>query len=169
MARQGTYVKQLQGYKAFIPTSLPPIPAIKLDANLLKKNAQATIVLARLDGFAYLLPNLDLFITMYVRKEALLSSQIEGAQVSLEDLFEYEIGVEVENIQDVQEVVNYIKAMNYGLNQLHDLPMSLRLIKEIHKILLDDVRGSHKTPGEFKRSQNWVGPRDSTLKDSPTA
>src|SRR5579872_6235406 len=104
MSRQGKYITQIQGYKAFIPTPLPPEPPLRIDADLIKKSEQATLSLARLDGLAYLLPNLDLFIAMYVKKEALLSSQIEGTQASLEDLFEYESGGSVENINDVQEV-----------------------------------------------------------------
>ncbi len=164
--RQGSYITQLQGYQAFIPAPLPPIPALDMTPEMVALNEKATVSLARLDGLAYLLPNLDLFISMYVKKEALLSSQIEGTQASLEDLFEYESGMEVDNLNDIQEVVHYIKAMNYGIERLQEFPMSNRLIKEMHKILLDEGRGKQKTPGEFKRSQNWIGPVNSTLKNA---
>ena len=166
MSRQGKFLKHPQGYKSFVPTPLPPSPPLDLDAEIIKKNEQATLSLARLDGLAYSLPNLKLFIAMYVRKEALLSSQIEGTQASLEDIFEYESGMKVENINDVEEVINYIKAMNYGIKRLESFPMSLRLIKEIHKILLDGTRGTNKAPGEFKRSQNWIGKASSKIQDA---
>ncbi len=122
--------------------------------------------LARLDGMGRILPNVDLFIAMYVRKEALLSSQIEGTQASLEDLFEFESGETPENINDVEEVVNYIKALNYGMERLDSLPMSLRLIKEIHETLMKGVRGGKKQPGEFRKTQNWIGPAGCTLQDA---
>lgn len=166
MSRSGTYVKQLPGYKAFIPTPLPPNPPLKIDDELAKKLAQASLLIARLDGLAYTLPNTELFISMYVKKEALLSSQIEGTQASLEDIFEFESGVKVSNIGDVEEVVNYIKALNHGIQRLKDLPMSLRLVRELHSILLHQTRGQEKTPGEFKRSQNWIGSGGSTLQDA---
>jgi Fic family protein len=158
MQRSGVYVKQTTGYRAFIPTPLPPKPAVKIEGELQNLLSRADMALARLDGVAQMLPNVDLFIAMYVRKEALLSSQIEGTQASLDDLFAYESGDKLENLNDVTEVVNYVKAMNYGLDRLQTLPMSLRLIKEIHGILLEGVRGSESRPGEFKRSQNWIGP-----------
>lgn len=104
------------------------------------------------------LPNPDLFIAMYVKKEALLSSQIEGTQVSLEGVLEFEADlIPKENIDEIKEVINYIKALNYGMEMLKELPMSLRLIKEIHKILLEGTRGANRNPGEFRRSQNWIG------------
>lgn len=161
--RSGQYIQQINGYKAFIPTQLPPQPPLNIDEGLSKKLSQATMLLARLDGLAYTLPNMNLFITMYVKKEALLSSQIEGTQASLENVFEFESGMIPENIRDVEEVVNYVKAMNFGMQRLKTLPMSLRLIKELHEILLDQTRGKDKTPGEFKRSQNWIGAPGSTL------
>jgi Fic family protein len=94
---------------------------------------------------------------MYVKKEALLSAQIEGTQASLEDIFEFERGIKPENINDVTEVINYIKALNYGMKRLAEIPMSLKLIKELHTLLLKGTRGAEKTPGEFKKSQNWIG------------
>jgi Fic family protein len=166
MKRSGQYISQLSGYKAFIPSSLPPNPSVKMDEAMNQLLSEANIALGRLDTMGYLLPNIDYIIAMYVRKEALLSSQIEGTQASLDDIFEYESHVPVKNIQDVEEVVNYIKALNHGLKRLKEFPMSLRLIKEIHNILLSQTRGMDKTPGEFKRSQNWIGPTGSTLKNA---
>jgi len=163
MSRSGNYIKQLRGYKAFIPTPLPPEPALVLSNDLMKLHEHASLALARLDGLAHNLPNGDLFIAMYVRKEALMSSQIEGTQASLDNIFEYEMGVHIDNINDVKEVVNYAKALNFGIERLDTLPMSLRLIKELHGVLLENALDSTKTPGEFRRSQNWIGGRGSTL------
>lgn len=164
--RSGHYVSQSTGYKAFIPAVFPPDPQIKMDGPLQQLLSDANIAIGRLDTMGYLLPNIDYIIAMYVRKEALLSSQIEGTQASLEDIFEYESQASVKNVQDVQEVVNYIKSLNYGLERLEEFPMSIRLIKEIHHVLLSNTRGKEKTPGEFKRSQNWIGPAGSTLKNA---
>jgi Fic family protein len=123
--------------------------------------------LARLDGAADTLPNPDLFVYMYVRKEAVLSSQIEGTQASLDDLLEYEAQpLKSASVPDVQEVANYVAAMNHGLQRLGTLPVSLRLIREIHGKLLADVRGSERSPGEFRRSQNWIGPSGCTLNNA---
>ncbi len=165
MKRSGQYINQLSGYKAFIPSSLPN-PPVELDESMNHLLAEANIALGRLDTMGYLLPNIDFIIAMYVRKEALLSSQIEGTQASLDDIFKYESHIPIKNTQDVEEVVNYIKAMNHGLKRLKEFPMSIRLIKEIHSILLSQTRGMDKTPGEFKRSQNWIGPAGSTLKNA---
>lgn len=166
MNRSGRYVKQVTGYRAFVPSPLPPDPAIKIKGSLQNLLSKADMSLARLDGLGHVLPNVDLFIAMYVKKEALLSSQIEGTQASLEDLFEFESGTKPENINDVEEVVNYVKAINYGIERLGSFPMSLRLIKEIHGVLLKGVRGNEKTPGELRKSQNWIGPPGCTLADA---
>lgn len=166
MNRSGAYRQQPTGYKAFLPASLPPNPPIKIEGELQNLLSNADMSLARLDGLGHILPNASLFIAMYVKKEALLSSQIEGTQASLEDLFEFESGKQPENINDVAEVVNYVKALNYGMERLGEFPMSLRLIKEIHVILMEGVRGGEKTPGEFKKTQNWIGPPGCTLKDA---
>lgn len=166
MKRSGQYISQLSGYKAFIPNRLPPNPPVEIDESMNELLSEANIALGRLDTMGYLLPNIDYIIAMYVRKEALLSSQIEGTQASLDDIFEYESHIPVKNTQDVEEVVNYIKALNHGLRRLKEFPMSIRLIKEIHNILLSQTRGMDKTPGEFKRSQNWIGPAGSTLKNA---
>jgi len=166
MNRSGAYRQQPTGYKAFLPAPLPPNPPIKIEGELQNLLSNADMSLARLDGLGHILPNASLFIAMYVKKEALLSSQIEGTQASLEDLFEFESGMKPENINDVAEVVNYVRALNYGMERLQEFPMSLRLIKEIHAVLMEGVRGGEKTPGEFKKTQNWIGPPGCTLKDA---
>lgn len=166
MNRSGAYRQQPTGYKAFLPAQLPPDPPVKIEGELQNLLSNADMSMARLDGLGHILPNAGLFIAMYVKKEALLSSQIEGTQASLEDLFEFESGKQPENINDVAEVVNYVKALNYGMDRLQEFPMSLRLIKEIHEVLMEGVRGGEKTPGEFKKTQNWIGPPGCTLKDA---
>jgi Fic family protein len=156
--RAGQYVKQLEGYRAFIPSPLPPVPEIRMDQEMWELLSQADRALGRLDGATDALPNPDLFVFMYVRKEAVLSSQIEGTQASLLDILEFESqALEPDNPQDVAEVVNYISAINYGLERLKQLPISLRLIREIHQELMQGVRGAERSPGEFRRSQNWIG------------
>jgi len=156
--RSGRYIQQPQGYRAFIPKGLPPEPPILMDPEMWMLLSQADRALGRLDGSIELLPNPDLFVFMYVRKEAVLSSQIEGTQASLIDVLEFEAqALEPGRPNDVGEVVNYVNAMNYGLDRLRDLPISLRLIREIHEKLLTGVRGSERSPGEFRRSQNWIG------------
>lgn len=164
MNRSGNFVTQPGGFKAFVPEPLPPRPAVKLDEDLQKLVLDAALLIERLDALSCALPNIDLFITMYVKKEALLSAQIEGTQASLEDIFEFEKGIKLENINDVVEVVNYVKALHYGIDRLATLPMSLKLIKELHAILLKGVRCAGKTPGEFKLTQNWIGAPGCTLK-----
>jgi len=162
--RAGRYVKQLEGYSAFIPAPLPPKPPVRMTDEILDALSLADRALGRLDGSTENLPNPDLFVFMYVRKEALLSSQIEGTQASLIDVLEFEAqALEPGRPQDVAEVVNYVNAMNYGLERLKELPVSLRLIKEIHEKLLARVRGAERSPGEFRRSQNWIGPPGCTL------
>ncbi|MBF2008740.1 MAG: Fic family protein [Chlorogloeopsis fritschii C42_A2020_084] len=157
--RSGRYVKQVEGYSAFIPAPLPPDPPIKLDdPELIRLLSDADRALGRLDGSTSILPNPDLFVAMYVRQEAVLSSQIEGTQSTLEDVLQFEIDVKNQEIpKDVEEVVNYIRAMNYGLERLKEFPLCLRLIREIHAHLVDGVRGGDWTPGEFRTSQNWIG------------
>jgi len=165
--KTGRYVKQTGGYKAFIPALLPPKPSVKFSSELQTLLSKADRALARLDGVVTVLPNPDLFIAMYVKKEALLSSQIEGTQASLEGILEFEADLTPkEDIDDIKEVVNYIKALDYGIEKLKTLPMSLRLIKEIHKILIKGTRGTYKTPGEFRRTQNWIGPSGANLNEA---
>lgn len=135
-----------------------------MDEPLSRLLSDADRCLGRLDGVASVLPNPDLFVAMYVRQEAVLSSQIEGTQSTLEDVLEFEADARgEEHPRDVEEVVNYVRAMNFGLRRLHELPICLRLIREIHAELLQGVRGSERTPGEFRRSQNWIGPQGCTL------
>ncbi len=163
--RAGQYVKQLDGYRAFIPAPLPPEPPLEMDGELTRLLSEADHALGRLDGVTSVLPNPDRFVSMYVRHEAVLSSQIEGTQSTLEDVLQIEIDANgQDHPKDVEEVVNYVRAMNYGLKRLDELPLSLRLIREIHGKLLEGVRGANRTPGEFRRSQNWLGPANCTLK-----
>ena len=162
--RAGKYVKQLEGYRAFVPAPLPPSPPLEMDRELTRLLSEADHALGRLDGVTSIFPNPDLFVSMYVRHEAVLSSQIEGTQSTLEDVLQFEIDASgQEHPKDVEEVVNYVRAMNYGLKRLNELPLSLRLIREIHGELLKGVRGANRTPGEFRRSQNWIGPANCTL------
>lgn len=142
---------------AFVPPPLPPEPAIDVLA-LLEKLSLAERALGRLDGITMLLPRQELFLYMYVRKEAVLSSQIEGTQSTLSDLLRFEAEAQAgQPIDDIREVSNYVDAMMYGLERLRDLPLSLRLIREMHGRLLQSGRGGTKSPGEFRRSQNWIG------------
>lgn len=159
--RTGTFINQLDGtsrYKAFMPNKLPF--DINIDPELQTLLSKADIALGRLDGVADSLPKdiVDFFILMYVRKEATLSSQIEGTQATFVDVLKAEARIEdAETHKDVDEILNYISAMNYGLDRLKTIPLSLKIIKEIHKTLLHGVRGEWKTPGEFRTSQNWIG------------
>ncbi len=162
--RAGRYLQQSTGYRAFVPSPLPPDPPVAYDGELQTLLSTADRDLARLDAIASLLPNPDLFVAMYVRHEAVLSSQIEGTQSTLEDVLAFEAdAVREDTPKDVQEVVNYVRAMNHGLGRLPDLPLSLRLLREIHAELMQGVRGGDKSPGEFRTSQNWIGGRGSTL------
>lgn len=168
-ARAGRYVKQRTGYTAFIPAPLPPEPPIALDGAVQALLSRADQAVGRLDGVIQTVPNPDFFVYMYVRREAVLSSQIEGTQSTLEDLLAAELEPQPawrHLPQDVEEVVNYVRAMNYGLARVSDLPLSLRLITEIHRELLTGVRGSHRRPGEFRQSQNWIGPENATLAEA---
>jgi Fic family protein len=165
--RAGRYIRQPGGYRAFIPNPLPPEPPLEYDSDLLLALSEADDAVGRLDGASETLPNPDLFVAMYVRKEAVLSSQIEGTQSSLEDVLEYEVGVEPDLLaRDVDEVFNYVRAVQHGLARLPELPLSLRLLREIHAVLLEDVRGGRREPGEFRRSQNWIGAAGSPLSEA---
>lgn len=164
VGRAGRYMQQPQGYRAFIPNDLPPVPEVSMDDEMWTLLSQADRALGRLDGATETLPNPDLFVYMYVRKEAVLSSQIEGTQASLLDVLAFESqSQEPETASDVGEVINYIAALNHGLSRLRELPVSLRLIREIHGELLAGVRGGDLAPGEYRRTQNWVGPPGCTL------
>ena len=143
--------------RAFVPPPLPPVPTIDV-LGLLDRLSLAERALGRLDGITMLLPRQELFLYMYVRKEAVLSSQIEGTQSTLTDLLRFETEAQAgQPIDDIREVSNYVDAMMYGLERLEDLPLSLRLIREMHARLLQSGRGGTKDPGEFRRSQNWIG------------
>ncbi len=162
--RTGAYIAQITGYKAFIPSSLPPNPPIRMDEEMIDLLSKADLALGRLDGAGELLPSPDLFVSMYVQKEAVLSSQIEGTQASLIDVLAFAAdATKSENPQDIEEVVNYVSALNYGLSRLDTLPLSLRLIREIHNKLMAGVRGADKNPGQFRTSQNWIGHAGSTI------
>ncbi|MDX2272651.1 MAG: Fic family protein [Cyanobacteriota bacterium] len=162
--RAGRYISQSLGYRAFMPAPLPPIPALDLGGELAGLLSDADRAIGRLDGSVLTLPNPDLFVFMYVRKEAVLSSQIEGTQSSLQDLLAAEAQLfDHELPRDVDEVVNYVRAMNYGLDRLATLPVSVRLIREIHAELLKGVRGGQLQPGELRATQNWIGPSGCTL------
>ncbi len=166
-SRAGHYRQQPAGYRAFVPAPLPPSPAIVMTGELQRLLSEADRALGRLDGSVQTLPNPDLFVYMYVRKEAVLSSQIEGTQSSLQDLLAAEAQhTDDHRPKDVEEVVNYVRAMKHGLARLAELPVSVRLIREIHAELLRGVRGSRLTPGELRRSQNWIGPAGCTLAEA---
>ena len=165
--RAGQYVKQINGYRAFIPSALPPSPAIQNTGEVQTLLSAADRALGRLDGSIQTLPNPDLFVLMYVRKEAVLSSQIEGTQSSLHDILEAEAKMLApQRRASAQEVVNYIRAMDAGISGLDELPVSVRLIRRIHAELLRGVRGSHLTPGELRSTQNWIGPYGCTLEEA---
>jgi len=151
---------QNERVEAYIPYPLPPEPAVDMSGELQKLFDQAHISLGKLDAINEIVPNTELFLYMYVRKEAVLSSQIEGTQSSLSDLLTHEVGEAVPVPQDdVAEVSNYIAALNHGLERMQkdDFPLSLRLLKEMHAILLRSGRGQNLAPGEYRRTQNWVG------------
>ncbi len=154
----GHLVQQSTGYKAFVPDKFPPQEAINLDPQTNELLSKANLRLGRLDGVARLLPDLDFFILMYVRKEAALSSQIEGTKATITDLIMAEGKIPGDLPEDVEDIQHYIKAMNYGLKRLEEFPLSLRLIREVHERLLSGARGGMSAmPGEFRKSQNWIG------------
>lgn len=167
MNRAGIYVDNLTGeatYQSFKPNPLPPMPEIEMDEEIIKLLVDANKQLVKLDTASQLISNADLFISMYVRKEALISSQIEGTQCTLDDVLDP--GVDANANLDVSDVINYVKATQYALNRLERLPLCCRLIREIHEVLMENVRGQDKTPGEFRHSQNWIGPANCSLKDA---
>src|SRR5688500_14060260 len=156
--RAGRYIAQPSGYRAFVPEPLPPDPPIRFTGEIPGLLSDADRALGRLDGSVLTLPNPDLFVFMYVRKEAVLSSQIEGTQSSLQDLLAAEARLFDQGDSDVDEVINYVGAMHAGLARLAKLPVSVRLIREIHAHLMKGVRGHRLHPGELRKSQNWIGP-----------
>ena len=167
MGRSGEWVKNLSGeaaYRSFKPSSLPPNPELVINSDIVKKLVEANRDLVRLDTAAKLIPNAELFISMYVRKEALISSQIEGTQCTLDDVLDPDIDSNI-NL-DVGDVINYVKACTYAIDRLETLPLCNRLLREIHRELLSGVRGQEKEPGEFRRSQNCIGSANCALREA---
>ena len=165
-SRAGRTVAQATGYLAYVPAPLPPELPVQLDPEGVDLLSRADQALGKLEGIATLLPNPDLFVGMYVRKEALLSSQIEGIESTLDEVIRFEEGdepAEGKRLHDTAEVVNYVRALNYGIRRLAELPLSLRLIREIHTELMHGVRGENKAPGEFRVTQNWIGAKGANL------
>ncbi len=165
--RAGEYRTNLSGelqYKSFLPKPLPPNPPVEIDEETAGLLSKANRNIGILEGLSRQIPNIELFVSMYVRKEALLSSQIEGTQATLDDILDPRI--EENTNRHVADVINYIKASQYAVKRLKDLPLCNRLIKETHRILMEGVRGVEKYPGEFRHSQNWIGPAGGTLKDA---
>ena len=165
--RAGCLVTNLSGemaYQSFRPNPLPPEPPIEMSNELIAKLVDANRKLATLDGLSSRIPNMDLFVSMYVRKEALLSSQIEGTQCTLDDILN-PFAEENTNL-NVSDVVNYIRAEEFAIDRLQTLPLCNRLIKETHAVLMEGVRGQEKNPGEFRYSQNWIGGQGSTLRNA---
>ena len=156
--RAGLFTSQLHGemaYQSFLPSPLPPSPAVITDDEMMRLLVQAHRWIAKLESIASLIPHTALFVSMYVRKEALMSSQIEGTQCTLEDVLDP--NVEANANRDVADVINYIKATDYAINRLQELPLCNRLIRETHAVLTKGVRGQERNPGEFRTSQNWIG------------
>lgn len=164
--RVGKIIKPAMGYEAFIPHLLCPNGPrdLKIDDECLVLLSEATLALGELKGITEFLPDPDLFIAFYVKKEALLSSQIEGTQCSLDEVLK--VDKKTSEVKPVHEVVNYINAMNFGLESLEKMPLSIRLINEIHFKLMDDVRGKEKNPGNFKKDKNWIGPAGCKLEEA---
>ncbi len=158
----GRVVQTPEGYAAFVPAPLPP--ELNFDAELTLALSRADAALSELSGIGRHLPNPHLLIAPYVRREAVLSSRIEGTRASLSDVLLDELQDDTPHKEeaDVREVRNYVAALQYGLERLQSLPLSLRLVKELHAKLMQGVRGERATPGEFRRSQNWIGPAGST-------
>ena len=160
----GITVRQKEGYQAYIPKSLPPDPPVIFDNELHHLLSEADRALARLDGMTIFLPNADLFVAMYVKKEALLSAQIEGTQASLQGVLEFEADmVPGDDINEIKEVINYIQAMDYGLGRTSKELFSIDIMQEVHRILIEGTRGSKKKPGKIRAVQNWIGPAGSTI------
>lgn len=165
--RAGHYKSNLSGemtYSSFVPSPLPPTPPVELSNDIINLLVKANSQLVVLETVASRIPNVALFISMYVRKEALMSSQIEGAQATLEDILDPLLDANAN--RDVADVVNYIKATEFAIKRLHSLPLCNRLLRETHAVLMEGVRGQEKNPGEFRRSQNWIGGQGSTLKNA---
>lgn len=156
----GKIIDQKEGYKAFIPNPFPPKHGFDLSPQILKKGNEATRLLGKLDGITKLLPDADFFILMYLRKDATSSSQIEGTMATMVDAIEAEVKINTNIPEDVDDILHYIQALNYGVKRVteEDFPISLRFIRELHKKLMEQARATHFCdPGEFRKSQNWIG------------
>lgn len=154
----GKFVKQPTGYLAFVPDKFPPQEPVVLNSRTQQIHAKATLMLGKLDGITQLLPDLDFFILMYIRKEAARSSEIEGTRATIIDVIKTEAQIESRFPQDVERILHYVRAMEHGLKRLETLPLSLRFIREIHEVLIENTADAPgKTPGEFRTSQNWIG------------
>lgn len=167
MNRAGEYISNMTGeasYQSFCPAALPPDPPLELNDDTVQLLIDANRTLATLNTAASLIPSTDLFVSMYVRKEALMTSQIEGTQCTLDDILDPDADANA-NL-DVGDVVNYVNAAQYAIQRLQTLPLCNRLLRETHEKLLAGVRGQEKNPGEFRRSQNWIGPAGCGLKDA---
>lgn len=164
MGRSGRYeeTRERHSYRYFAPSPLPPNPELNMN-ELSNTLAEASEALGRLNMLSEYIPDMSIFLYQYIRKEAVLSSQIEGTQATLEDILDPEIAENKEKLKDVEEVVNYITATNFALELAEQLPLSSRFLKEVHKELMAGVRGQEKNPGEFRHSQNWIGPQGSTI------
>ena len=165
--RAGHYKSNLSGemtYSSFVPSPLPPTPPVELSNDIINLLVKANSQLVVLEAVASRIPNVALFISMYVRKEALMSSQIEGTQATLEDILDPLLDANAN--RDVADVVNYIKATEFAIKRLRSLSLCNRLLRETHAVLMEGVRGQEKNPGEFRRSQNWIGGQGSTLKNA---
>ncbi len=156
----GKYIQQPEGFKAFIPHAFPNKKLLNLSPEIIQKNSQASLLLGKLDGITQLLPDVDFFIFMYIHKDAASSSQIEGTKATMVDALQAEAKIESNVPDDVDDILHYIKALNYGIKRLETLPFSTRFICEIHKELMDKARQTHFCdPGNFRKSQNWIGGR----------
>lgn len=156
----GSYVAQKEGFKAFTPSPFPPKGGFAFEPKILKKNDEATRLLGKLDGITKLLPDSDFFLLMYLRKDAASSSQIEGTRATMIDAIAAEANIDTNMPEDVDDILHYIKALNYGIKRVSDdnFPMALRFICELHKQLMHKARSTHfSDPGEFRKSQNWIG------------
>lgn len=167
MNRAGKFVENLSGeaaYRSYLPAPLPPNPRLEFDDDLINLLVNANRDLAKLNAISDFIPDIDLFLSMYIRKEALVSSQIEGTQCTLDDILDPMLDTNV-NL-DAADVINYISAVRFSTERLKELPLSSRLLRETHAVLLNGIRGEDKNPGEFRRSQNWIGAENCSLKDA---
>lgn len=167
MNRAGELVSNLSGdaaYRSFRPAPLPPVPSVEVDVRMARELGLASRKLAELDTLALHVPDVSLFMAMYVRKEALISSQIEGTQCTIDDMLDPD--AESNAGLDVADVLSYVAAVRFAVERRRELPLCCRLLREIHAVLLDNARGAEKEPGEFRRSQNWIGPAGCSLRNA---